>query len=59
MAGSFGGLNTALSGLKYEQVALDVANQNISNVNTDGYVRRRAVAGAVVEFLTRHAQVKD
>ena len=47
MAGSFGGLNTALSGLKYEQVALDVANQNISNVNTDGYVRRRAVAGAV------------
>lgn len=47
MTGSFGGLNTALSGLKYEQVALDVANQNISNVNTDGYVRRRAVAGAV------------
>lgn len=47
MGGTFGGLNTALSGLKYEQVALDVANQNISNVNTDGYVRRRAVAGAV------------
>ncbi|MFI2708442.1 flagellar basal body protein, partial [Nocardioides sp. CER28] len=47
MTGTFGGLNTALSALRYQQVALDVANNNIANINTDGYVRRRAEAGAV------------
>jgi flagellar hook-associated protein 1 len=47
MTGTFGSLNTALSALRYQQVALDVANNNISNVNTDGYTRRRAEAGAV------------
>jgi len=47
MAGTFGGLNTALSALRYQQVALDVANNNVANVNTAGYVRRRAEAGAV------------
>src|SRR4051812_3185558 len=47
MSGTFGGLNTALSALRYQQIALDVANNNIANVNTAGYVRRRAEAGAV------------
>lgn len=47
MTGTFGGINTALSALRYQQVALDVANNNIANVGTDGYVRRRAEAGAV------------
>ena len=47
MSGTFGGLNTALSALRYQQVALDVANNNVANVNTAGYVRRRAEAGAV------------
>lgn len=47
MTGTFAGLNTALSALRYQQVALDVANNNIANVDTDGYVRRRAEAGSV------------
>jgi flagellar hook-associated protein 1 FlgK len=47
MTGGFSGLNTALSALRYQQVALDVANNNIANVNTAGYVRRRAESGAV------------
>jgi flagellar hook-associated protein 1 FlgK len=47
MSGTFGGLNTALSALRYQQVALDVANNNVANVNTAGYVRRRAEAAAV------------
>lgn len=41
MAGSFSSINTALSALRYQQVALDVASTNIANASTDGYVRRR------------------
>ncbi len=44
MAGTFGSLGVALSGLRYSQVAMDVANSNVANVGTDGYVRRRVVA---------------
>lgn len=54
MVGSFSGINTALSGLRYHQVALDVAGNNISNASTDGYVRRRLTGesvGAVVPAL--------
>ena len=47
MASTFGSLNIAKTGLQYQQVAIDTANNNISNVNTDGYVRRRAVAAEV------------
>ncbi|GAA4089179.1 flagellar hook-associated protein FlgK [Nocardioides kongjuensis] len=47
MAGSFGSINTALSGLRYNQVALDVAGNNIANASTDGYVRRRVVGASV------------
>ncbi|WP_182525749.1 flagellar hook-associated protein FlgK [Nocardioides dongkuii] len=41
MAGSLSSLNTALSALQYQRVAMDVASSNIANVNTEGYTRRR------------------
>lgn len=41
MSGSFASLNTALSALRYNRVAMDTASQNIANVNTQGYTRRR------------------
>lgn len=47
MAGSFGSIGTALSGLRYNQVLLDVAGNNIANADTDGYVRRRVVGSSV------------
>ena len=47
MPGSFAGLNTALSALNYNRVAMDVAGGNIANVSTEGYTRRR-VEGASV-----------
>lgn len=37
---SFSGLNTALSALRYNRVAMDVASGNIANVGTEGYTRR-------------------
>lgn len=47
MAGSFGSVNSALSGIRYNQVALDIASNNIANAGTDGYVRRRVQAEAI------------
>lgn len=47
MAGSFGSISTALSALRYNQVALDVAGNNISNASTDGFVRRRVVGETI------------
>lgn len=43
MAGTFASINTALTALRYHQVALDIASTNVANVGTDGYVRRRVV----------------
>ncbi len=43
MAGTFASINTALTAMRYQQVALDVASTNVANVSTDGYVRRRVV----------------
>lgn len=43
MAGTFASINTALSALRYQQVAMDISSTNVANVNTDGYVRRRVV----------------
>jgi flagellar hook-associated protein 1 len=37
------GLQTALSGLLAEQQAIDVTGHNITNANTEGYSRQRAV----------------
>ena len=47
MTGSFSGLGTALSALRYNRVAMDVAGGNIANVNTEGYTRRRVNAESV------------
>ncbi len=40
--GTFDGLNIGLSALYAQRRAIDVAGQNIANVNTDGYSRQRA-----------------
>lgn len=47
MTGSLSGFNTALSALRFQQVALDIASTNIANSTTDGYVRRRVVGETV------------
>ena len=39
---TFGSLNTATTALWTQRRALDVAGQNIANVNTEGYSRQRA-----------------
>ena len=44
MTGTFGSINIAKTGLQYQQIAIDVADNNISNVNTTGYVREAANA---------------
>lgn len=54
MAGTFASLNTALSALRYNRVAMDVASGNIANVGTEGYVRRR-VNGETVGAPVRPA----
>jgi flagellar hook-associated protein 1 FlgK len=46
MSGSFASINTALTALRYNRVAMDTASQNIANVNTDGYTRRRVEAAS-------------
>ncbi len=47
MSGGFSSLNTALSALRYNRVAMDVAGANIANVSTEGYARRRVEGAAV------------
>jgi flagellar hook-associated protein 1 len=47
VSGTFSSLNTALSALRYNRVAMDVASGNIANVGTDGYTRRRVTGEAV------------
>jgi flagellar hook-associated protein 1 len=59
---SFSSLNTALSALRYQQVALDIASTNVANGGVDGYVRRRVVgetvgAGAVPALWSRSTEV--
>ena len=54
MSGGFSSLNTALSALRYNRVAMDVAGANIANVSTEGYARRR-VEGAAVAGPTQPA----
>jgi flagellar hook-associated protein 1 FlgK len=41
MGSTFGGINTALTSLYAQRRGLDVAGQNIANVNTEGYTRQR------------------
>jgi len=40
MSSTFGGLNTMLSGLNAQQIALNTIGQNVSNSSTDGYSRQ-------------------
>ena len=47
MTGTFSSLNTALSALRYQRVAMDTASNNIANATSEGYVRRRAEAQAL------------
>ncbi|TKJ21484.1 flagellar hook-associated protein FlgK [Blastococcus sp. CCUG 61487] len=47
MSGTFSGLNAATTALWAQRRALDVAGQNIANVNTDGYSRQRAEMRAI------------
>jgi flagellar hook-associated protein 1 FlgK len=47
MTGTFSSLTSALSGLRYNQVVLDTASNNVSNASTDGYVRRTVQGGSV------------
>lgn len=53
--GTFDGLNIGLSALYAQRRAIEVAGQNIANVNTDGYSRQRtemvAESGPVVPSL--------
>ena len=44
---TFSGLSTALSSLTAQRQALEIAGQNIANVNTPGYTRQRLEIGAV------------
>jgi flagellar hook-associated protein 1 FlgK len=47
VTGTFSSLTSALSALRYQRVAMDTASNNIANVNSEGYVRRRAEAQSV------------
>lgn len=46
MSGTFSSFGSALSALRYNRVAMDVAGNNVANANTEGYVRRSAIAQA-------------
>lgn len=46
MSGLFGTLNTATSGLRAQQTALQTTSHNLANANTDGYTRQRVTMAA-------------
>jgi flagellar hook-associated protein 1 FlgK len=43
MSGSLSSLNTALTALRFNRIAIDVASNNVANATTEGYTRRRVV----------------
>ncbi len=47
MTGSFSSLSSALSALRYNRVAMDVASGNVANASTAGYTRRQVVGQAI------------
>jgi flagellar hook-associated protein 1 FlgK len=58
---TFSGLNTAYTGLVAARHGIDVAGQNIMNVNTTGYTRQRAVqqaAGSLAQVGRLTGEVK-
>lgn len=46
MSGTFSSFGSALSALRYNRVAMDVASNNVANAHTVGYTRRMAIAQA-------------
>ncbi len=46
MSGTLSSLSTALSALRYNKVAMDVASGNVANAGTDGYTRRSVIGQA-------------
>lgn len=53
MSGSFGGImSIALSALRTQQLAIEVASQNIANAQTPGYTRTRAVIDPLPPRIT-------
>ncbi len=46
MSGTFSSLNSALSALRYNRVAMDVASGNVANAGTEGYARRQVIGQA-------------
>lgn len=46
MSGTFSSFGGALSALRYNRVAMDVASNNVANAHTAGYTRRMATAQA-------------
>ena len=46
MSGTFSSLSSALSGLRYNRVAMDVASGNVANAGTEGYARRQVIGQA-------------
>lgn len=55
--GLFSTLNTAYSGLTAASLATEVTGQNISNANTEGYTRQRAVIVNAVPLDTNPGQL--
>jgi len=47
VAGTLSSLNTALTALRFNRVAMDVAANNIANATTEGYARRRVEGTAI------------
>lgn len=47
MTGTFASFNTALSAIRHQRTVMDIASTNIANVDTPGYVRRRAEAASL------------
>ncbi len=46
MSGTFSSLSGALSALRYNRVAMDVASGNVANAGTAGYARRQVIGQA-------------
>jgi flagellar hook-associated protein 1 len=46
MSGTFSSLTSALSALRYNRVAMDVASGNVANAGTTGYARRQVIGQA-------------
>ncbi|HET7388205.1 MAG TPA: flagellar hook-associated protein FlgK [Nocardioidaceae bacterium] len=46
MSGTMSSFSTALSALRYNKIAMDVASGNVANAGTAGYARRQVIAQA-------------